>query len=152
VQVAIRDFSEAELATVRAARSRIAVFFDGDLADHEHGGGAFLELARRIAGKLTRDVYVSFDIDGLDPVLAPNTGTPVPGGLSFRQATALLAEVVRSGRRIVGFDLCEVAPDPGGREWDANVGARVLYKLCGFAIRSNAEGGRDSRRTRSPRG
>jgi agmatinase len=46
--------------------------------------------------------------------------------------------VVRSGRRIVGFDLVEVAPDPDGSEWDANVGARLLYKLIGWMLRSQA--------------
>jgi agmatinase len=59
----------------------------------------------------------------------------VPGGLSFREASDLLARLSQR-RRIVGFDLCEVAPGPD--EWDANVGARVLYKLAGAAIRSQA--------------
>ena len=45
--------------------------------------------------------------------------------------------MAESGRRIVGFDLCEVAPDPSGAsEWDGNVGARLLYKLIGFALMS----------------
>jgi agmatinase len=94
----------------------------------------------RIVAELPRTVYVSFDIDGLDPSLCPHTGTPVPGGLSFAEAAALLRGVVESDRRIVGFDLNEVAPDPDGRsEWDANVGARVLYKLIGFALLSQRE-------------
>ena len=76
------------------------------------------------------------DIDGLEPSLCPHTGTPVVGGLSFPEATALLRLLVQSGRRVVGFDLSEVAPDPAGSEWDGNVGARVLYKLIGFALRS----------------
>ena len=86
--------------------------------------------------RLPRRVYVSFDIDGLDPVLCPRTGTPVPGGLSFHQATGLLDAVVRSGRTIVGCDLSEVSPGPRGDEWDANVGARLLYKLIGFTLLS----------------
>lgn len=61
--------------------------------------------------------------------------TPVPGGLSFREAVYLLAAVVESGREIVGFDLCEVGPSRDG-EWDANVGARVLYKLCNLTLKS----------------
>jgi agmatinase len=82
-------------------------------------------------------VYVSFDIDALDPALCPNTGTPVVGGLSFAEAVALLRTLVESGRRIVGFDLNEVAPDPEGHsQWDGNVGARVLYKEIGFALLS----------------
>ena len=46
----------------------------------------------------------------------------------------LLERVARSGRKVVGFDLCEVAPGPDGDEWDAIVGARILYKLCGAAL------------------
>ena len=89
-----------------------------------------------IAGRLPPKVYVSFDIDGLDPALCPGTGTPVPGGLSFHEATSLIAAVVRRGRRIVGCDLCEVAPSPGDSEWNANVGARLLYKMIGYALKS----------------
>jgi len=89
---------------------------------------------RRILEPLPAEVYVSFDIDGLDPSLCPHTGTPVPGGLSFQEAVYLVAAVVRSGRRLVGFDLVEVAPDPAGGEWDGNVAARLLYKLCGWAL------------------
>jgi agmatinase len=68
--------------------------------------------------------------------------TPVLGGLSFAEVSALLRTVVDSGRRIVGFDLNEVAPDPEGRsEWDGNVGARVLYKEIGFALLSQRNAG-----------
>ncbi len=132
VQVGIRDFGESELMLIKES-SRIKTFFDGDLADAQLAGTPFAALAQRIVAELPQEVYVSFDIDGLDPTLCPNTGTPVPGGLSFREMSALLAAVTRSGRRIVGFDLNEVAPGDDGSEWDANVGARVLYKLCGHA-------------------
>jgi len=86
--------------------------------------------------KLPDLVHVSFDVDGLDPALCPHTGTKVPGGLSFQMATSLLASVVKSGRRLVGFDLTEVAPAYGGQRWDENVGARILYKLIGWSLRS----------------
>jgi agmatinase len=62
--------------------------------------------------------------------------TPVPGGLSFEEAAYLLETLAASGRRVIGFDLCEVAPSDRGDEWDANVGARILYKLCGCCLRS----------------
>ncbi|MBQ8335468.1 MAG: arginase family protein, partial [Tidjanibacter sp.] len=86
---------------------------------------------------LPQKVYISFDIDGLAAENCPSTGTPVPGGLSFNQAVYLLDKVVRSGRKIVGFDLVEVAPANKDDEWDANVGARMLYKLCGLILKSN---------------
>jgi agmatinase len=90
-----------------------------------------MALVDRIVEALPAEVYVSFDIDGLDPALCPNTGTPVPGGLSFRDVVLLL-DTVAARRRLVGFDLNEV----GAEEWDGNVAARLLYKLCGWAARS----------------
>jgi agmatinase len=131
VQVGIRDFSHGEFERIEAS-SRIETFFDDDLKEAQFKGVSFQALADRIVAELPQEVYVSFDIDGLDPTLCPNTGTPVPGGLSFPQATALLRTVRESGRRIVGFDLCEVAP--GQDEWDGNVGARLIYLLCGLAL------------------
>ena len=93
---------------------------------------------REAIDALPQEVYISCDVDGLDPGLCPNTGTPVPGGLSFAEACHLLLTLGESGRRVVGFDLVEVAPGAG--EWDANVGARLLYKLCGVAARTRQSG------------
>jgi agmatinase len=85
-------------------------------------------------------VYISFDIDGLDPRLCPHTGTPVPGGLDFNEALYLIERVVRAGKRVVAFDLNEVSPDPtGATEWDANVGARMLYNLGAWALASQGK-------------
>ncbi len=136
VQVGIRDFGEGELAVIEASAGRITTFFDSDMAIELLQGGTFSHFAERVVACLPQEIYVSFDIDGLDPTLCPNTGTPVPGGLSFHQATYLLAEIGRSGRRLVGFDLNEVAPGVGGSEWDGNVGARLLYKLIGHSLAS----------------
>lgn len=141
VQVGLRDLCAEEEERIRRSQGRIRAHFDADIAAHLAEGKPFATLARRIVRALPRDVYVSLDIDGLDPSLSPGTGTPVPGGLSWHQTTFLLGTLARSGRRIVGGDLCEVAPGPVG-EWDANVGARLLYKLIGFALISGAGGGR----------
>lgn len=137
VQVGIRDYCEEEDFLIRENPGRVTTFFDSDLRREQFEGESWARLIGRVVAELPRDVYVSFDIDGLDPALCPHTGTPVVGGLSFQEAVALLRQVVRSGRRIVGFDLNEVAPSPvGGDEWDGNVGARVLYKQIGFALLS----------------
>jgi agmatinase len=136
VQVAIRDLCDEERAYIEASGGRVVAFFDPDLADQRFEGVPWNRQVDALIAPLPADVYLSFDIDGLDPVLCPHTGTPVPGGLSFQEAVALIAGVVRSGRRIVGFDLTEVAPDPAGGQWDGNVGARLLYKMIGFALRS----------------
>lgn len=137
VQVGIRDFCDEEDEILRANPDRFRTYFEPDLRKATLDGEPFGRAAGRIVAELPREVYVSFDIDGLDPSLCPHTGTPVVGGLSFPEAAALLRTVVESGRRIVGFDLNEVAPDPAGRsEWDGNVGARILYKEIGFALLS----------------
>lgn len=134
VQVGIRDLGDAERALIESEPGRLTTHFDAVLAARRFEGESWAKQCARIVKALPREVYVSFDIDGLDPALCPNTGTPVPGGLSFQAATYLLGVVARSGRTIVGFDLCEVAP--GADEWDANVGARLIYKLAGFALLS----------------
>ena len=136
VQVGIRDVAKREADVVAAAGGRIIVHHDAALAERGFAGETWRDVCDAIAGDLPREVYISFDIDGLDPALCPSTGTPVPGGLSFQQAAYLVKRVVETGHRIIGFDLNEVVPGPDGDEWDANVGARVLYKLCGWTLRS----------------
>jgi agmatinase len=135
VQVGLRDVCDEEMAYVEASRGRVVAHHDALLAAARFEGETWAAQVRRILEPLPRDVYLTFDIDGLDPSLCPHTGTPVPGGLSFQEACALLAGVVRSGRRIVGLDLVEVAPGPEG-DWDGNVGARLLYKMIGWALAS----------------
>jgi agmatinase len=134
VQVGIRDFGERELAFAESHGDRVKVYFDDAMAERQAQGKTWMSIVDEIIADLPERVYVSFDIDGLDPSLCPHTGTPVPGGLSFNQVTLLLDALRRSGKTLVGFDLVEVAPGAAdGPEWDANVGARVLYKLCGLA-------------------
>ncbi len=137
VQVGIRDYCEEEWDYCQANRDRIRVFYHNDIARQSFSGKPFSQIIQGVVDALPQEVYVSFDIDGLDPRFCPNTGTPVPGGLDFDQANFVLGEVVRSGRKIVGFDLVEVAPDPAGQsEWDGNVGARLLYKLSAWTLAS----------------
>ncbi len=75
-------------------------------------------------------VYVSFDVDGLDPSMMPATGTPVPGGLGFYQALRLVEHAL-AGRRCVGLDVVELAPD-GNAAWDFTA-AQVAYRLMAAA-------------------
>lgn len=138
VQVGIRDFSQDEHDFARAQGGRIAVHYDRWLAEARAGGTPWAEQAKRIVAALPEQVYLSFDIDGLDPVLCPSTGTPVPGGLQFDEVALLVREVVTSGRRIVGFDLVEVAPGDAAAadSWDANVAMRLLYRMAGWTLAS----------------
>jgi agmatinase len=132
VQVGVRDLGQAERQMIDDSNGRIVTFYDTELAARKEQGTPFAMIADDIVARLPNDVYLSWDIDGLDPTLCPGTGTPVPGGLSWNEAIGLLRAIKRSGKRIVGLDLCEVSP--GDTEWDANVGARLLYKMIGFAL------------------
>jgi agmatinase len=141
VQVGIRDVCEDEIAYTRSLGERVRIFFDRDIAMKRLAGEPFLAVVREIVDALPEEIWVSFDVDGLDPRYCPHTGTPVPGGLDFHEAIAVLREVVRAKRKIVGFDLNEVAPNPRDEDdqWDGNVGARLLYKLCGFTLASQGK-------------
>jgi agmatinase len=136
VQLGLRDVSEEEAMAIDGSNGRIVAYFDGELAARQAEGEPFARIARELVEHLPREVYITFDIDGLDPTLCPHTGTPVPGGLSYRDVLVLLRVLCSSGRRLVGFDLVEVAPGPDGDEWDANVAARLLYKMIGWALRA----------------
>jgi agmatinase len=139
VQVGIRDFGSRERAFVGGSKGRVECFYDQHLRDRQFAGGArgtWSAISQDIVRRLPKEVYISFDIDGLTPEHCPNTGTPVPGGLTFAEVAHLLEVLSRSGRRVVGFDLCEVAPGARGEDWNANVGARILYKLLGCTFRS----------------
>lgn len=126
VQVGIRDLSHDEVKLIQQSNGRVSAYYDPMLKQKLYDGVSWLELCKQIVAELPQQVYISFDVDGLDPKLCPNTGTPVPGGLELEQTFCLFREVVHSGRQIIGFDVVEV----GDAEWDGNVGARIVYKLC----------------------
>lgn len=132
VPVGIRDFCEEELHVVRREGERMKVFFDQDLKEQQYEGATWQSLCAEIVGQLPQQVYLSVDIDGLDPKLCPHTGTPVPGGLETGQLFYLVKKVLESGRRLVGFDVVEVGSSHN--EYDANVGARVIFKLCNLMV------------------
>jgi agmatinase len=136
VQVGIRDVGSREVAFAKESKGRVHTFYDQRLRDMQFGGATWTAVCKRIIAALPSEVYVSFDIDGLTSEHCPHTGTPVPGGLTFAEVCHLLELLARSGKRVVGFDLCEVAPGDKGDEWNGTVGARVLYKLLGCTLRS----------------
>jgi agmatinase len=128
VQLGIRDFCEEEMTMMQRAAGRVKTFFDADIKAAYYNGKTWATQCDEIIKELPDLLYISFDIDGLDPKLCPNTGTPVPGGFDLDQMSYLFRRIAESGKKLIGFDLCEVAP--GNDEWDANVGARVLWELC----------------------
>lgn len=134
VQVGVRDYCEEELEYIRNSNGRVETFFDQQIKERQFEGETWKSICDNIIEKLPEQVYISFDIDGLDPKLCPHTGTPVAGGLEGPQVFYLFRRVLESGRRLIGFDLSEVSA--GHDEWDANVGARMLFKLCNLMVKS----------------
>ena len=132
VQVGIRDFCEEELAMIHSDQKRIKTFFDHEMKDQMAEGKTWADICKEIVAACPDKVYLSFDIDGLDPKLCPNTGTPVPGGLEYDQVLYLVRAVLNAGKSIIGFDINEISP--GQDEWDANVGARMLYRISNLVM------------------
>ena len=136
VQVGVRDYSGGEWEFAKNS-DRVTTFFERDIRHLQFEGASWKKIAEDIISWLPQKVYISFDIDGLDPKLCPNTGTPVPGGFQTEQVFYLFNKLLESGKKIVGFDLVEVGV--GETDWDANVGARVLFKLCNLLVTSNSQ-------------
>jgi agmatinase len=135
VQVGIRDYSQGEQEFIQQHSDRIKTYFDGDMRVRQYEGETFKQIVEEIINHLPQKVYISFDIDGLDPKLCPNTGTPVQGGFETEQVFYIFRKLREAGKQIIGFDLSEVSTSE--TFWDANVGARVLFKMCNMLVASN---------------
>jgi agmatinase len=135
VQVGIRDYSQGEYEYVQANTDRIRTYFDKDIRFRQFEGETWKQICTDIVSQLPDKIYISFDVDGLDPKLCPNTGTPVQGGFETEQVYYLFNKLMESGKHLIGFDLVEVSTSDTG--WDANVGARILFKLCNLLVSAN---------------
>jgi agmatinase len=136
VQVGVRDYSADELEYIKTSNERIVTYFDRDIKNRQFEGDNWKNIAEEIVSKLPDNVHISFDIDGLDRKLCPHTGTPVPGGFEMEEMFYLFRKILESGRKLIGFDLCEVGLN-SENDWNANVGARVLFKLSNLLVASN---------------
>jgi len=136
VQVGVRDYSLDEWDYIRNSNYQVITYFDKDIKERSYEGQSWKHIAEEIVSHLPEKVYISWDIDGLDPKLCPNTGTPVPGGFETEQLFYLVRSIMHSGRKFIGFDLVEIGV--GESDWDANVGARVLWKLCNLLVANNS--------------
>jgi agmatinase len=136
VQVGIRDYCDEEVNYINNSKGRVVTFFDRDIRHAQYCGDSWDRICNRIVKELPSKIYLTFDIDGLDPKLCPNTGTPVAGGFEVEQVLFLLEKIVSSGKQIIGFDLNEVGVSPDGNDWDANVAARLLYRIANLAAAS----------------
>ena len=135
VQVGIRDYCQEEVDYIEANKDRVITYFDKDIKERQYEGETWKSIVDEIVNHLPDKVYISFDIDGLDPKLCPHTGTPVQGGFEAEQVFYIFKKIIQSGRKFVGFDLNEVGVSHD--EWDENVGARCLYKMCNLLVAAN---------------
>jgi agmatinase len=126
VQVGIRSLSAEEARAIPSLPTKI--FYAKDIA----GRTGWIEKA--IDG-LTEDVYLTIDIDGLDPSLVPSTGTPEPGGLMWYETLALI-RALASERNVVGMDLVELCKSPAGNA-PSFLAAKLIYKTLGYIFRKN---------------
>ena len=136
VQVGVRDYSQSEWDYVKKSNFKVITYFDKQIKQRQFEGESWKYIAEEIVSKLPSNVYISFDIDGLDRKLCPHTGTPVPGGFEMEEIFFVFRKVIESGRKIIGFDLSEVGISD--TDWNSNVGARILFKLCNLLVTSNS--------------
>ena len=117
------------------SNNRIITYLDQEIKEKQFEGQTWKSITDEMINHLPEKVYLSFDIDGLDRKLCPNTGTPVPGGFELEEIIYLVKKMIESGRQLIGFDLVEVGV--GNTEWDSNVGARILWRLCNLMVKNS---------------
>ena len=135
VQVGIRDFCSEEWDYINNSNGRVVTYFDKDIKTRQYEGETWKQITDEIVNQLPQLVYISFDIDGLDPKLCPNTGTPVQGGFESEEILYLFKKIVASGKQLIGFDFVEVGV--GETDWDSNVGAHLLWRMCNLMVKNN---------------
>jgi agmatinase len=128
VGVGIRSISCQEMELVRA--EEIKIFFAQQIREDP-------DWIDRVLDELASEVYVTIDLDGLDPSIMPAVGTPVPGGLLWQQTLDLLRRVAAE-KIVVGFDVVELAPIPGQVASDF-LAATLVYKLLGYVFGDNSK-------------
>ena len=131
-QVGIRDYDQQERLFQEQHQTPFHLFLDYDIHRNLMMGDAFYTVVMKIINTLSSRVFISLDVDGLAPYLCPNTGTPVPGGLSYNQLVFLFEELAKQ-KQIVGAELVEVS-DTKNSVWNANVGARLLQLMAGLLV------------------
>ena len=136
VQAGIRDYSEEEWQEICNSNYKIVSYLDQAIQQRQFEGETWKSIAEEIIQQLPQQVYLSFDVDGLDRKYCPNTGTPVPGGFELEQVIYLVKKITQSGRKLIGFDLVEVSV--GQTDWDSNVGARILWRLCNIMVHNHS--------------
>jgi agmatinase len=136
VQAGVRDYCEEEWNYICNSNYKVITYFDHEIKERFFNGEHWVHIADEMICHLPEYVYFSFDIDGLDPKLCPNTGTPVPGGFQSDEILYLLKKIIKSGKKLIGFDMVEVGV--GETSYDAVVASRLLWKICNLFVKSHA--------------
>lgn len=136
VQAGVRDYCEEEWNYICNSNYKVITYFDHEIKERFFNGQHWVHIADEMVSHLPEYVYFSFDIDGLDPKLCPNTGTPVPGGFQSDEILYLLKKIIKAGKKIIGFDLVEVGV--GDTNLDAVVASRLLWKICNLFVKSHS--------------
>jgi arginase len=129
VLLGVRDLDPLERDRIRASKVRVFTMQDID----KHGIAAVMKRALSIAGRGTAGIHVSLDMDVCDPVIAPGVGTPVKGGLDYREAHTAMEMVAASGR-LLALDLVEINPVLDVQNQTAVLGTELVLSALGQRI------------------
>jgi agmatinase len=131
INIGARDYSQEEFNLSKKLGDKYSLFTSSYIFSKIADGINYNNIFDKIINSIkTKNIYISFDIDCLEQNFCPNTGTPVPGGLSFNQISYFLKKIKDHNFNIIGFDLSEI----GNSEWDLNIGMRILFKLSALII------------------
>jgi agmatinase len=123
VQVGIRSITKDEMEFIHSEKIEKSIQF-----------GAYIDRGK-VLKNLSKNVYVSIDLDGFDPSFCPGVGTPEPGGLNWEEVIRLLHSVCEH-KNVVGFDIVELAPIPGSNQSEF-LAAKLAYKMLGYSLLLN---------------
>lgn len=126
-QVGIRAQAIEEANFIR--EKGVRTFYANEIRRGLHG----FDWASRVAESLNAEVYITFDVDFFDPAIMPATGTPEPDGFLYSETIDVIRAIAKSGRRIVGLDVVELAPIEGLSHPDI-LTARLIYKILNIAF------------------
>ena len=129
VLIGVRNLDEREKVAVRGSHVHVFTMKDID----RQGIASIVEQAVELAGNGTAGIHVSFDLDACDPGIAPGVGTPVKGGLDYREAHMVMEMVADSGL-LTSLDLVEINPTLDVRNMTAQLGAELAASALGMKI------------------
>jgi agmatinase len=122
VQVGIRALCKEEAELIK--EKSINTYFASKIKQNSYGS----DWISKVVDSLSEEVYITFDVDFFDPAIMPSTGTPEPEGFNYSEAIEIVRQVVRSGRKVVGFDVVELAPIKNIHHPNLTT-ARLIYKM-----------------------